>query len=298
MKVGYPCINRTIKRSTNANFRLSSYSQKKLTETVQKNIDDLWEMLEVNIKHNLLLFRIGSNFVPFASHPICRFDWKKHFEKDLHKLGKFMKQHQFRICMHPDQFILINAKDKKIVKKSIKELEYHCQLLDSLNLDQTAKIQIHVGGVYGDKQSAIDRFVSEYKKLPKLIQKRLVIENDDYRFSLADCLKISKEVAIPIVFDSFHHECLNEGESFFEAMASAAKTWKSKDGLPMVDYSSQHPEKRKGSHIEHINMRHFKKFFQQVKSIDFDLMCEIKDKEQSAQKVAFFLSKNSNFFKN
>jgi UV DNA damage endonuclease len=50
-------------------------------------------------------------------------------------------------------------------------------------LDETAKIQIHVGGVYKNKQDAIDRFVRTFIDINKFvdssIKKRLVIENDD-----------------------------------------------------------------------------------------------------------------------
>lgn len=282
MKLGYPCINLTLKKTTNHTFRLASYSEEKLIEAVQKNIDDMWAMLEFNVAHNFLLFRIGSGFVPFASHPICKFDWKSHFESEFKKLGTYIKKHNIRICMHPDQFILLNAKDKKITQNSIRELEYHADLLDALGLDRTAKIQIHVGGVYGDKPASIERFIEEYQNLPQKVKSRLVIENDDGRFSLADCLQISKKTGIPIVLDTFHHECLNNGEDLGNAMDKAAKTWKSKDGVPIVDYSSQHPKKRPGSHIEHIDISHFKKIMAKIGEFDLDLMLEIKDKEQSA----------------
>jgi UV DNA damage endonuclease len=289
MRVGYPCINLTLKCTTNKTFRLASYSEKKLVETVQHNIDDLKAMLEFNVKHKLLLFRIGSGFIPFASHPICTFDWKAHFAKEFKILGTYIKKHNIRICMHPDQFILLNAKQKNIVSKSIAELKYQCELLDALQLDTTAKVQIHVGGVYGDKPESTKRFIDVYKKISPSIKRRLVIENDDFRFSLADCLDIYQKTNIPVVFDSFHHECLNNGETFLQAITAANKTWKKSDGLLMIDYSSQHPDKRKGSHIEHINMAHFKKFIIATKSVDFDLMCEIKDKEKSAIKVAKML---------
>ena len=41
--------------------------------------------------------------------------------------------------------------------------------------------------------------------------------------------------------DTFHHECFNSGEeSLVSALKKAKSTWKKdKDGIPMVDYSSQ-----------------------------------------------------------
>jgi hypothetical protein len=64
--------------------------------------------------------------------------------------------------MHPDQFVVINSPSEKIVNSSINELKYHCRVLDCMNLAETAKIQIHVGGAYGNKIDAIDRFVKIY----------------------------------------------------------------------------------------------------------------------------------------
>ncbi len=53
----------------------------------------------------------------------------------------------------------------------------------------------------------------------------------------------------------------------------------------MVDYSSQQKGERKGKHIETINLRKFKKFMEETKPFDFDIMLEIKDKEKSALKA-------------
>jgi UV DNA damage endonuclease len=54
-------------------------------------------------------------------------------------------------------------------------------------------MQIHVGGVYGNKPEAMDRFVAEYKKLPPVISRRLVIENDDRLYSLQECLTLHSQ---------------------------------------------------------------------------------------------------------
>jgi UV DNA damage endonuclease len=90
-----------------------------------------------------------------------------------------------------------------------------------MNLPETAKIQIHVGGVYGNKIDAIDRRYNNdnSKLLDEYVKRRLVIANDDPLYNLLDCIYINQKTGIPIVFDSFHYECLNSGEEslFFSA---------------------------------------------------------------------------------
>lgn len=48
-------------------------------------------------------------------------------------------------------------------------------------MDLTAKIQLHVGGVYGDKTVSMARFIDQYATHPEQILCRLIIENDDNR---------------------------------------------------------------------------------------------------------------------
>lgn len=282
MRLGYPCINRTIGCTANRTFRLASYSEKNLIEKVSNNLNCLEQILQYNVKHNLLFFRISSDLVPFASHPICTFNWQKYFQERFRQIGNYIKKHKMRISMHPDQFVLINSPNQDVVKRSIKELIYHCEVLDLLELSAAAKVQIHIGGVYGDKSQALQRFINVYKNLPSLIKKRLVIENDHISYSLKDCLFVHREIGIAVLFDSFHHECLNNKETIKQAMLSASQTWQKRDGILMVDYSSQKPKTNKGTHSEHINLKQFRKFLQQSKDIKFDLMLEIKDKEKSA----------------
>ena len=285
MKIGYPCINRSIGCTANSTFRLKNYSKENLIEKVTNNLECLKKILEYNKENNLFFFRISSDIVPFASHPVCKFDWQNHFEIQFQEIGNFIKKNNMRISMHPDQFTLINAKDPEIVRRSIEELNYHCEILDLMGLDHTAKIQIHVGGVYGDKESSIKRFVGNYIKLPEKIKKRLVVENDDRSYSLKDCLKINKRCGVPILFDTFHHECLNDGENMREALLKAKSTWKKEDGELMIDYSTQKAEARRGTHTQHIDISHFKDLIQKTRDINFDIMLEIKDKEESALKA-------------
>jgi len=285
MKLGYPCINSGIGCTANSTFRLASYSDERLVQKVENNLNCLLKILKYNVQNGFYFFRISSDLVPFASHPVCTFDWVGHFKGQFRKVGEFIREHRIRISMHPDQFVLINALKDDVVERSIRELEYHCTILNEMDLDSTARIQIHVGGAYGDKQAAIERFVDRYKSLGPSLRKRLVIENDDRLFSLKDCLVVHEETGIPILFDTFHHQCLNNGESLRLGLERSGKTWKKRDGIPMVDYSSQQPGHRKGAHAKTINVPLFKEFLEQTKELDFDLMLEIKDKEKSAIKA-------------
>ena len=282
MRIGYPCINRSIGCRGDRTFRLKSYSEERLVETVGNNLSCLRQMLQFNAEHRILFFRITSDLVPFASHPVCRFNWQDFFAERFLEIGRLIKGYGMRISMHPDQFILLNSPDETVTERSLKELEYHSQVLDLLGLHCAAKIQLHVGGVYGDREGSLRRFVRRCATLDASIRERLVIENDERNYSLRDCLQVHAETGLPVLFDVFHHRCKNHGESVGDAFSGFTETWQAVDGLPMVDYSSQHPAKSRGSHAETIDLEDFRSFLAETKIWDFDVMLEIKDKEKSA----------------
>ena len=281
MKIGYPCINRSIGCSSNKKFRLANFTEEKFNETVRNNLSCLDKIVDYNVENNMLFLRISSETIPFASHEVCTLDWKKIFKNELNNIGIKLKENKFRVSMHPGQFTLLNSPNEKIVEKSLAELEYHADFLNAMGLDNTAKIQIHVGGVYGDKDSAIKRFINTFGIASNKIKSRLAIENDDYHYSVKDCLRINKETNIPIILDNLHLECLNDGESLIEAYNIIKGTWSKEDGIPMLDYSSQQKDARIGKHTEHLDSNHFKEFIDIMQNQEFDLMFEIKDKERS-----------------
>jgi UV DNA damage endonuclease len=230
----------------------------------------------------MLFFRITSDLIPFASHPVCKFPWQKHYADDFLAVGEYIQKFGFRISMHPDQFVLLNTADQGVLERSIADLTCQTAILDLMNLDSTAKLQIHIGGAYGDKKASLDRFVSNYQRLDDAVKKRLVVENDERSYTISECLAVHERTGIPVLFDVFHHALNNREEKTCDLLSPIRETWKKNDGIPMVDYSSQEPGKRAGAHADSIDPEDFVFFLKSSDPFDMDIMLEIKDKEKSA----------------
>lgn len=93
-----------------------------------------------------------------------------------------------------------------------------------------------------------------------------------------------------MLWDAFHHRIFNSGESLQEAFNLASATWQG-HGAPMMDYSSQHPDRQLCAHIESIDIDDFGAVLDMTGSDDVDIMLEIKDKEASALKALALIDK-------
>ncbi len=292
MRIGYPCVNETLPCSAAQTFRLASYSTERLSATVAANLVCLRQILEFNLTHGLLFFRLPSGIVPFGSHAVNQHDWATEFAAGFAEVGAFARAHGMRVSLHPDQFVVLNSPDADIVRRSVDELVYQGRMLDLMGFDATAKLQIHAGGVYGDKPAALDRWVRTWHEhLPDAVRRRLVVEPDDRLYSLQDCQLLHTRTGVPLLLDNLHHECLNHGEPFAEAVLAAAATWHpERDGPPLMDYSQQAAGERRGKHRASLDEPHFAAFLASLPpSVDPDVMLEIKDKEASAQRAVAIL---------
>jgi len=206
MKIGYACVPIGIPQKITRSFILKNFSREKFSESLLLNLKDLKTILEYNLKNNIYMFRISSDIVPFGSHEVNNIDWWNIFKDELQDIGNFIKDNNIRVSMHPGQYTVLNSPSEDIVLKALRDLEYHCAFLDSLGVDYKNKIVLHVGGVYGDKVSAIERFKVNFKKLSNSAKKRLILENDEKSFTIEDVLNICNSLDIPAVFDNLHHK--------------------------------------------------------------------------------------------
>jgi UV DNA damage endonuclease len=141
----------------------------------------------------------------------------------LEKVRGFTGTHGIRLSFHPDQFVVLSSPHSAVVANSIMELEYQAMLAEAVGADV---INIHAGGAYGDKQSALERLCDTFTNLPYEVRKRLTLENDDVSYTVSDLLPVCEKLAIPLVYDVHHHRCNPDGLTVEEATMLAGETWR------------------------------------------------------------------------
>lgn len=284
-RVGYACITLGV-----MDCRYQSVTQKKATpqrlqEVIAHNLAVLETQLHYNVAHNITLFRISSDLIPFGGSSINTLDWRSLFAPQFARIRALIQQHNLRVSMHPGQYTVLNSTEEQVVARSIAELVYHADVLDLLTQDATHKIILHVGGAYQDHNASAQRFLDHFALLPQSVQRRLVLENDERSFNIAQVLKIANTLHIPAVFDNLHHACNPDAtHSETEWIAKCKQTWKREDGPCKIHYSQQEPGKRMGAHSDTIDLEAFVAFVEALDEVD--IMLEVKDKNLSAIKCA------------
>ncbi len=265
----------------------------RLEAVVDANLSALEVLLDYNERNDVRLFRIGSGVIPFGSSPVNTIDWQTGFAERLAALGEKARRAGIRLCMHPGQYTVLDSPDENVVARAVDDLAYHAAFLDALGMDASHKIVLHVGGAYGYKEAALLRFERAHAILPRNVQARLVVENDDRLFTALDVLRLSARTGAPFVFDVLHHELNRESDApdALELVDAAHGTWRDGDGPQKIHYAQQAPGKRPGSHSGTIAVAPFLAFHQRLAARRAgsgvampDIMLEVKDKNVSALK--------------
>jgi len=284
--IGYACLTIGVPHTRQKSCTLKNADEANLTAIIEHNLKALENIIDYNISQNIRLFRISSDLIPFGSSPVNRLDWWQLFDGRFKTIGRKIKAGGLRVSMHPGQYTVLNSSDADVVTRAVQDLNYHARVLNSLGVNAEHKIVLHIGGVYRDKEHAIRRFVDQYRQLEDAVKERLVIENDDKAYSIAEVLAIGTQLQIPVVFDNLHH-ALNPGdqpENDLFWIQACGSTWQTKDGVQKIHYSQQDPLKRSGSHSSSIRLDEFLSFYESLGSHDSDIMLEVKDKNLSAVK--------------
>lgn len=262
----------------------------RLRRITGKNLLNTLRILKYNKALNIHVYRLTSRLVPLATHPdLCEWDYITDFKSELQQIGQFIIENNFRVSAHPDHFTLINSPLEKVVDDAVKDLDYHVKLFEAMGLgDYKYKLVLHVGGVYGNKKEAADRFCENCGRLPDRIRKRLIIENDDKSFNTYDVLEICNRIKLPMVLDVHHHNCLLEPGELKHVLPDIFKTWDGEELNPKIHFSSPKSEKDYRSHADYIDYDSFVDFLSIAKETgrDFDVMLEAKAKDTALLKLS------------
>lgn len=286
MRIGYACQGIGIPDTMLRTCQARSARPDLLEALTANNLDVLHNLLAYNAATGIRMFRITSDLVPFGSSPVNPLPWWDMHREAFHEIGSFIRDHDIRVSMHPGQYTVLNAKDPDVVHRAILDLDYHTRVLDLLGTGPDSKIILHVGGVYGNRKEAFDRFADAWRNLSDGIRSRLIIENDDRSYPAGEVLELGTRLGIPVVFDNLHH-LLNPGtesRSDAEWVAACRETWKKEDGSQKIHYSQQAPGRRPGSHSDTISLGPFLEFAASLQEPTPDIMLEVKDKNLSALK--------------
>ena len=212
------------------------------SELALKNVADLEKVIDWNVENRLFLYRLSSDMFPWMSeYDIEELPDYKEIRRRLAAVGEKARIHDLRLTFHPGPFNVLATNNPSVLSKTVKELQQHGQIMDMLQLPRTpfAKINIHVGGAYGDRPSALERFIKNFQLLPPEVSTRLTVENDDKAnmYSVADLLRINEETGVPVVFDYLHHIFRDGDLTTEEAFELAYETWPP-DIRPIVHFSS------------------------------------------------------------
>jgi len=286
MSIGYACLTVGVPNTNIKGLTLKNMNDERLSTVISHNLTSLENILKYNLDNKIEMFRISSDIIPFGSLSTNKYDWKTAHEEKFERIAHLIKNHSMRISMHPGQYTVLNSPNPKVVQNSIEDLKYHTDFLEKIETPIDAKIILHIGGIYDDKQNAIQRFKDVYRDLDHRIKRRLVIENDDKLYNVMDVLQISSSLGIPVVYDTLHNFAnpSPENKSHLFWIKECAKTWETMDGRQEIHYSQQDIDKKPGAHSPSIKMVEFLDFFHSLEGLNPNIMLEVKDKNVSAIK--------------
>ncbi len=292
IRLGLCCINTELRKKDIFCSRTvirKNFTVKKAQELSIKNISDIEKMAEWNAKNNIYVFRISSDIFPHFTDEETE-PYSLDFAKEaLKKAGDICKKYGQRITMHPGQYNQVGAKDKKVFDNTIKDLKMHADILDMMGMDKDSVLCVHGGGVYGNIDETIDRWIKQFSELPLNVQQRLAIENCERCYSVVDCLKIAESCNIPLIFDCHHYDCYNlekkEDIDIKDYMDRVVDTWKRRSIRPLFHISEQRPGARVGTHSDFIEKlpSYYLSFPKKYGNLDIEI--EAKMKEQAIMKL-------------
>ena len=295
-RMGYACINMQLSSQkpriyTGRSMIKRTFLSKGIDYASQLGLDnckDLYKILEWNHENGFNFFRITSNLFPWSSeYKLSDMPDYDEICDILSEAGRYAIDNDIRITSHPGPFNVLTSPHEHVVENCINDLSIHGEVFDLMGLSRTPynKINIHIGGAYGDKVSSMERFCTNFHRLPDSVKTRLTVENDDKAtmYSVTDLYEgVYCKIGIPIVFDYHHHRFCDGGLSEEDALEVAISTWG--NIVPVVHYSESRNIEQEDDKIRPQAHSDYVRDYIDTYGNRVDIMVEAKHKELAVLK--------------
>lgn len=257
---------------------------RKLAALIRSNAENLKKAFECCAELKIGAFRINSELLMLATHAEAGYRLEELPEAGalrslFDEAKRCADQLGLRRSLHPDQFVVLNSPDPRVRADSRAELEHQLLLAE---LCGATEINLHAGGVYGDKSAALDRLRHEIETLSEPLRRKLTLENDDRSYTPSDLLPLCRELEIPFTYDVHHHRVNPDHLTIKEATRAAAETWRDRGVPPHVHLSSpQLPWGVPGDHRPHADWIDPTDFPECWRDMDLTVDVEAKEKENA-----------------
>lgn len=284
VRLGYACISKTLDITTSKTYTYTKYKKtkdnKKIEEIIERNLHNLMEILNYNIKNNIHFYRLSSNIIPLATHKEVNINYLDKYKKYYKTISNLINKNNLRVDLHASPYCILNSTKKEVIENTMASLEYYYNLLNIMNIKNKLVI-LHIGSNEFGKKNSLTRFINNFKLLPKHIQDIIAIENDDKTFTIDDCLSIREKINIKIVLDYHHFLCNNTNNNIEDYLQEIFNTWK--NITPKIHFSSPKNKKEYRAHNDYIEVESFIKFINicQKYNKDIDIMLEAKEKDEA-----------------
>jgi len=158
------------------------------------------------------MVRIGSEMLQGYTEPNWIDWWQRreiqdHCEKIFAPIGETARRLDVRLSFHPGQFCVLASENPGIVERSIKEFEYHADMVRWMGYGKTFqdfKINVHISGKQGPTgiRSALQRLSPEARNC-------ITIENDEMSWGVDSSLELVNDCALVL---DIHHHWIRTGE--------------------------------------------------------------------------------------
>lgn len=279
LKNASPSQTMTFKQFQGINDRDAAIE--KLERIAISNLENCLRLLRHSKANEIHFFRLSSRLIPLANHEELS-DWKymRALKEPLKDLADFLHKNPMRVDFHPDHFVLLNSLKTEILNNSIKTLAMHHALLKGMEIDPEHRCVLHVGGVYENREKALEQFIHNWGLVSTRLQNMIILENDDTSFTLHDTLYLCEKLGIPLVFDYHHHLAHHENINWQDQWGRIVGTWEHSRLPVKMHISSPRSEKEFRAHAEFVDSDMFMDFLNGMKGSVPEIHCMIEAKKK------------------